>query len=251
MMDLKKTGRFISDRRKQNKLTQKDLAEKVGVTDKAVSRWETGRGFPDASFLPALARALGVSISEIVIGERIDLQEKAEDEIMQKIDQTVTDTLDFSQQALYTKRWKGMLTFGLVILGIFALFGVFLVIYANCIRFWSDIPFRYAAYMFLIFLLIPVGVPACVIVLQSKYKWITRSKTFLLTLLVSWVLLMAATAFLYPEFYRALGDIELLRYDFNDTAVYEVIFKLLPITWIIALIVNGLCLAMKEKTGNA
>ena len=57
-MDLNKTGLFIAYRRKQKGLTQKDLSEKIGVTDKAVSRWETGRGFPDVSLLEALAEVL-------------------------------------------------------------------------------------------------------------------------------------------------------------------------------------------------
>ena len=69
-MDLQKTGRSISSLRKEHDWTQKDLAERVGVTDKAVSRWETGRGSPDESYLTALADVLEVSISELVLGER-------------------------------------------------------------------------------------------------------------------------------------------------------------------------------------
>lgn len=69
-MDLQKTGQSISSLRKEHGWTQKDLAERVGVTDKAVSRWETGRGSPDVSYLTALADVLEVSISELVLGER-------------------------------------------------------------------------------------------------------------------------------------------------------------------------------------
>lgn len=50
-MDLKKTGLFISGMRKEKSMTQKELAERLSVTDKAVSRWETGKGFPDVSIL--------------------------------------------------------------------------------------------------------------------------------------------------------------------------------------------------------
>lgn len=52
-------------------LTQKQLAEKLGVTDKAVSKWETGRGLPDITLLEPLATALGVSVAELLAGERI------------------------------------------------------------------------------------------------------------------------------------------------------------------------------------
>lgn len=68
-MDLKKSGELIAQRRKELGLTQKELADLVKVTDKAVSRWETGKGFPETSLLQPLSNALGISITEIVNGE--------------------------------------------------------------------------------------------------------------------------------------------------------------------------------------
>lgn len=68
-MDNHKTGTYISLMRRERNMTQKELAEKIGVTDKAVSRWETGRGFPDISVLKPLAEALGVTIAELINGE--------------------------------------------------------------------------------------------------------------------------------------------------------------------------------------
>lgn len=58
-MDLKKTGLFISRMRKEKSMTQKEMAERLSVTDKAVSRWETGKGFPDVSILKNLSEVLG------------------------------------------------------------------------------------------------------------------------------------------------------------------------------------------------
>jgi transcriptional regulator with XRE-family HTH domain len=57
-------------------MTQKELAEKIGVTDKAVSRWETGKGFPDVSFLIPLAEILGVSVTEMIRGEAMAAEDK-------------------------------------------------------------------------------------------------------------------------------------------------------------------------------
>ena len=57
-MDSNKTGLFIAELRKQKGYTQKELAEKLMVTDKAVSRWETGKGFPDTSLLRNLSNIL-------------------------------------------------------------------------------------------------------------------------------------------------------------------------------------------------
>lgn len=94
-MDMNKTGVFISTIRKQNNMTQKELAEKIGVTDKAVSRWETGKGFPDVSMLIILAEVLGISISELVMGEKIQIQEEKAVEIAEK---ALISTLDYSQR---------------------------------------------------------------------------------------------------------------------------------------------------------
>ena len=69
-MDSAKTGSFISRLRKEKGYTQKELARMLNVSDKAVSRWETGKGFPDTALLKPLSNALGVSIGELLEGER-------------------------------------------------------------------------------------------------------------------------------------------------------------------------------------
>lgn len=76
-MDTQKTGLFICLLRKQKGLTQNQLAQRIGVTDKAVSRWETGKGFPDVSLLPSLAEVLGTSVTELLAGEPLTAEEKA------------------------------------------------------------------------------------------------------------------------------------------------------------------------------
>lgn len=67
----KKFGAFISERRKEQHMTQAGLAGKIGVTDKAVSRWERGLGFPDINTMEPLATALGVSLLELMKSEII------------------------------------------------------------------------------------------------------------------------------------------------------------------------------------
>ena len=74
-MDNNKTGRFIAERRKELGYNQKDLAEKLNVTDKAVSKWETGRSSPDVSLLMPLAEILNISVAEILNGEKISHEE--------------------------------------------------------------------------------------------------------------------------------------------------------------------------------
>lgn len=69
-MDAEKFGAFIAAARKEKNMTQKALAEKLHVTDKAVSRWERGLGFPDIHTIEPLAEALGVSLLELLHAER-------------------------------------------------------------------------------------------------------------------------------------------------------------------------------------
>ncbi len=75
-MEPQKTGQFIRILRKQRGLTQRELAEAIGVTDKAVSRWERGRGLPDVSLLSPLAGALGTSVTELLAGEPLSEEER-------------------------------------------------------------------------------------------------------------------------------------------------------------------------------
>lgn len=72
------TGRFISQLRKEKGMTQMELAEKLNVTDKAVSKWETGRSAPDVSMLIPLSENLGVTVTEILKGEKISTESLSE-----------------------------------------------------------------------------------------------------------------------------------------------------------------------------
>ena len=68
-MDLSKTGRLICELRREKGLTQKSIAEKLGICAKTVSKWETGRGFPDISLISELSKIFQVDISKLLDGE--------------------------------------------------------------------------------------------------------------------------------------------------------------------------------------
>ena len=70
-MDYVKIGEFISAQRKALNLTQAKLAEKIYVSEKTISKWENGKGIPDTNSLPKLCEVLGVSITELLNGEKI------------------------------------------------------------------------------------------------------------------------------------------------------------------------------------
>ena len=70
-MDNAKTGAFIRELRRERNMTQKELADELHITDRAVSKWERGLNAPDIALLEPLSEALGVTIAELIRGERM------------------------------------------------------------------------------------------------------------------------------------------------------------------------------------
>ena len=95
-MNNKATGEFILTRRKELGMTQIQLAEKLSVTDKAVSKWENGKSAPDISSLLPLSDALEVSVVEILNGERLE-----EKEVQEKSNITIIETMQKSRRKLF------------------------------------------------------------------------------------------------------------------------------------------------------
>ena len=77
-MDQEKIGRFIAELRKEKNMTQQELADKLNVTDRAISHWENGRRLPDISLLKELAAFFNVTIDEIISGKRMTEDEQKE-----------------------------------------------------------------------------------------------------------------------------------------------------------------------------
>ena len=73
-MNQEKIGKFIASTRKEQGMTQEQLAEELGITNRAVSKWETGRSLPDASIMPVLCDLLKINLSELFSGERIAME---------------------------------------------------------------------------------------------------------------------------------------------------------------------------------
>lgn len=87
-MDTVKIGSFIKEQRNSLNMTQKELAEKIGCTDKAISRWETGKGLPDSSFLIPLANIFNITVNELLTGEKI-----SEEVFLQKSDDNLVNAV--------------------------------------------------------------------------------------------------------------------------------------------------------------
>lgn len=106
-MDLEKIGGFLAALRKEQGLTQEQLGQLLGVTNKTVSRWEKGNYLPPAEMLKALSERYGVSINELLSGERLtaaDYQQKAEENIRSALAQS-TFTIE-EQKRFFKRKWR-------------------------------------------------------------------------------------------------------------------------------------------------
>ncbi len=96
-MDENRTGQFIAELRKEKKLTQKDLAAQLHITDKAVSKWERGLSYPDITLLTSIADILGVTTSELLNGQR------SETNASKDIEKTVDNALAYAEKSAKRK----------------------------------------------------------------------------------------------------------------------------------------------------
>ena len=168
-MDLNKIGSFISSLRKQKDMTQRDLAERIGVTDKAVSRWETGKGFPDVSLLKPLADVLSISVTEIIMGERIGISEENSTVIMEN---AIINTLDYSQRVISkSARWKNIAV-GIALIGlcIIVFFGISAEVF---VRFFSDRYVKAILQVLLLAFIIPIGLPVFMYIFKRERLWLS------------------------------------------------------------------------------
>ena len=100
-MDLDKIGKFIALNRKNKGLIQEQLAEKLGVTNKTISRWETGKYMPDLSLLKPLSEELGITLNELLSGEKIK-----EEKIVENTERNILNTIDYSSKKVENEHKK-------------------------------------------------------------------------------------------------------------------------------------------------
>ena len=118
-MDTIKIGKFISERRKALDMTQMQLAEKLYISDRAVSKWETGKSMPDVSIMLDLSNILGISVQELLIGEKINMENNN-----QKNEQLLLDMakeLEKKNKTIWSAMWA------IMIVSIMALFAGILI----------------------------------------------------------------------------------------------------------------------------
>lgn len=161
-MNNQETGRFIRQLRMSKNMTQKELAEKLFITDKAISKWERGLGCPDISLLPLLADSLGVQIEDILNGGKVSLSNLKEFES----DVSLKETKNIKN--FLKKRYVKVIM--LISLVISCLFSIITIISVVAIIPQSLTDAIYVFFSLLITWFTIVGV-FCFIPVVSSYTW--------------------------------------------------------------------------------
>lgn len=111
-MNQEKIGKFIATCRKKQKMTQNELGELLGVTEKSISNWENGRNMPDLSLFKPLCDALNITINDLMSGEKIEKKKYQE-----KFEENIVNTIDFSTKKL--NKYSRIISLILIIFGLF------------------------------------------------------------------------------------------------------------------------------------
>ena len=142
-MDQIKIGRFIAECRKKASFTQMQLAEKLGITDKAVSKWERGIAMPDTSIMLELCDILRISVNELLSGEKIDMENNN-----QKNEQLLLDMateLEKKNKTIWSSMWALMIVSMTALLA-----GIFLAAFLIPEGVWQFVTILGACIVFLI-----------------------------------------------------------------------------------------------------
>lgn len=111
-MNQERIGKFIAVCRKEKKITQSELAEQLGVTDRSVSNWETGKNMPDLSLFKSLCEILGITINELLSGEKL-----SKEKYQERFEENIVNTIDYSTKKI--NKYSGVISLIMIIFGLF------------------------------------------------------------------------------------------------------------------------------------
>lgn len=167
-MDLDKIGKYIAYNRKNRGLTQQQLAEKLGVTNKTISRWETGKYMPDLSLLKPLSEELGITLNELLSGEKNE-----KERIVENTEKSIITTIDYTKQII--ERVHSKISIGLIVAGIFISMSALIIFEAESS--WSCI---YSV----------IGIIVLIVGIISKFKYSKKLKILISVVLFIGIFLL-------------------------------------------------------------
>lgn len=210
-MNQEKIGSFIAKCRKNKKMTQSELAEKLGVTDRSIGNWENGRNMPDISLFKPLCDELEITINDLLSGEKIN-----KDKYQEKFEENIVNTIDYSTKRI--NKYSNVIGLLLVIFGLFISMSAIMIFPSESS--WGSI---YSVFGVVIFV---IGISK----LTNKMKTWKRLLLALIIFLGTLIILLfmdyinvknnnVAPMFRETSMYLG-GDEELIYY---DTPLYDVI----------------------------
>ena len=210
-MNQEKIGKFIAKCRKDKKMTQSELAEKLGVTDKSIGNWENGRNMPDLSLFKPLCNLLEITINDLLSGEKI-----SKEKYQERFEENIVNTINYSTKRI--NKYSNVIGLLLVIFGLFISMSAIMIFPSESS--WGSI---YSVFGVIIFL---IGMSK----LTREIKYYVRFPLLIIIFLTTLGILFFTDYFnvkrnnVAPMFRKTSlylgGDEELLYY---DTPFYDVI----------------------------
>jgi len=198
-MNQEKIGKFIAECRKIKKLTQSDLAEQLGVTDRSVSNWENGKHMPDLSLFKPLCKTLDITINELLSGEKLNDQEYQE-----KFEENIVNTIDYSTKKL--NKYHQLIALILVIFGLFISLSAIMIFPSESS--WGSI---YSVFGVILFV---IGISR----LLNTVKWYKR------LLLLIFIFAMSMAILLFTDYINVKNNDEAPMFRITTTTAGNVIY---------------------------
>ncbi len=170
-MNQEKIGKFIADSRKKKNLTQAELGERLGVTEKSISNWENGRNMPDLSLFKPLCEILNITINDLMSGGKID-----KDKYQEKFEENIVNTIDYSRKKLNT--YNQIIDLIIIIFGLFISISAIMIFPSESS--WSSI---YSVFGIMIFI---VGIAR----ILKCFKWYIRLFSIIVVFIISMGILL-------------------------------------------------------------
>lgn len=198
-MNQERIGKFIAIWRKKKKLTQSELAERLGVTDRSVSNWETGKNMPDLSLFKPLCEILDITINEFLSGEKLT-QEKYQE----KFEENIVNTIDYSTQKINT--YHGIISLIIIIFGLFISISAIMIFPSESS--WSSI---YSLFGIIIF---TIGI----------FRTINMSKWYKKLFLIIVIFISAIGILLFTDYLNVKNNKEAPMFRITTTTTGDVIY---------------------------
>lgn len=198
-MNQEKIGKFIATCRKEKKITQSELAEKLGVTDRSVSNWENGKNMPDLSLFKPLCELLGITINELMSGEKL-----SKDMYQEKFEENIVNTIDYSTKKI--TKYSQVISLILIIFGLLISLSAIMIFPSESS--WGSI---YSVFGIMIFM---IGIAR----ILKPIKWYKR------LLCILFIFAGAMGVLLYTDYYNVKNNNEAPMFRVTTTTTGNVIY---------------------------